>query len=146
MLDRPLNLTLVDATGEPVSAEVELKCRDWTEGGFRKTEVRLLVHWPGGEAPGTDWNYFAALCRAREKLATFGLIPRCYGACRNLVLSGMCLDMSLGRNGYLVRLGQPVRLSDLVSIFGAGRDMDLASVAELARFKQEWLRSLGAPV
>jgi hypothetical protein len=83
------------------------------------------------------------VCNAREKLALLGLVLRCYGACRNLVLSGMCLDMTLGGKGYLARLGQRTTRSDLVDIFAAGSDMDLASVAEQAEFKRQWLKSLG---
>jgi hypothetical protein len=142
---RSFDLSLVDATGRVIPANAEADCRDWTEDGFRKTEVRLVIRWAAGEAVEVDWNYFAALCRVREHLAALGLTPRCYGACRNLVLSGMCLDMALGAKGYLARLGQPTRLSDLVSIFETGPDMELVSVAEQEEFKRAWLRSLKRP-
>jgi hypothetical protein len=137
------DLSLIDATGQFIPANAHVGCEDWSEGGLRKTEVRLVVQWAAGEAAGVDWNYFAALCRVREQLTTIGLAPRCYGACRNLVLSSMCFDMALGRKGYLARLGQRTRLSDLVSIFASAPDMDLTSVAEQEEFKREWLRSLG---
>jgi hypothetical protein len=142
MVARSFDLSLVDATGQVILANAEADCRNWTEDGLHKTEVRLVVRWAAGEVLGVDWNYFAALCRVREQLAALGLTPRCYGACRNLVLSGMCLDMALGGKGYLARLGQPTGLSDLVSIFASGPDMDLASVAEQEEFKRAWLRSL----
>ncbi len=137
------DLSLVDAAGRIVPATAEADCWDRTEGGFRKTDIRLVVRWSAGQAEGSDWNYFAALCRVREQLTPLGLVPHCYGACRNLVLSGMCLDMALGGKGYLARLGQRTKLSDLVSIFAAGPDMDLTTVAEQDEFKRQWLRSLG---
>ncbi len=145
MPDQTFDLLLVDAPGQVSPAGAETDCRYWTEGGLRKTEVRLVVRWSGREVFATDSNYFAALCRVREQLSEFGLTPQCYRACRNLVLSGMCLDMALGAKGYLARLGQPTQRSDLVSIFAAGPDMDLTSVEEQAEFKREWLRSVGWP-
>ena len=42
--------------------------------------------------------------------------------------------------GYLAR--SAANPTDDRSIFGAGPDMDLVSVAEQAAFKQEWLGSL----
>ncbi len=143
MVARSFDLSLVDAAGQVILANAETECRIWTEDGLDRTEVRLVVRWAAGEALGVDWNYFAALCRVREQMAALGLTPRCYGACRNLVLSGMCLDMTLGGKGYLAHLGRPTGLSDLVSIFASGPNMDLASVAEQEEFKQAWLRSMG---
>ena len=142
MAVQSFDLSLVDSVGRVVPATAEVDCWDRTEGGFRKTDVRLVVRWSAGHVEGTDGNYFAALCRAREQLAPLSLVPRCYGACRNLVLSGMCLDMALGGKGYLVRLGESAKLSDPVSIFAVGPDMDLASVADQAEFKRQWLQSL----
>jgi len=136
------DLELIDVSGALLHATAEANLREWTEGGFRKSEVRLAFRWPGGESSGIDWHYHAALCRVRERLAEVGLTPRCYGACRNLVLSGMAVDMGLGRRGYLVRLGERSELSDLVDIFQAGPEMDLASVADQGAFRLEWERSV----
>ncbi|MBP3960266.1 hypothetical protein J8F10_33990 [Gemmata sp. G18] len=93
---------------------------------------------PGGDA-------FAALCAAREQLSAFGLTPKCYGACRNLVVSGMASEMGGGLAGYLVRLGQQAHMSDLVEIFDTGPDMDLVSVPEQQEFRLAWFRSIGLP-
>jgi hypothetical protein len=143
--DRAFDLELLDPSGGVVHARVEVDCRDWSEGGFRKTEVSLKVRWAGGAVSGVDRNYHASLCRVREQLARLGLTPRCYGACRNFVVSGMGMDMALGAKGYLVRLDQPVRMSDLVDIFQSGPEMDLASVADQAAFKEEWWRLFKQP-
>jgi hypothetical protein len=57
----------------------------------------------------------------------------------------MASQMGGGMKGYLVRLGQPAHMSDLVDIFDAGQDMDLVSVHEQEEFKLQWFRSLGVP-
>ena len=109
------------------------------------TEHKLVVslRWHIGELSATSYDAFTAFCAVREELADLRLAPRCFGACRNLVLSSMAYQMSGGLKGYLARLGVSAKSSDLVSIFGAGPGMDLATVAEQQEFKLMWLRSLG---
>src|SRR5207253_4683734 len=97
-------------------------------------ECRVLIQWAGREVAASGYDAFLALCRVREQLAEFGLKPRCYGGCRNLVVSGMASQMGGGMKGYLVRLGEQARMSDLVPIFDAGPDMDLVSVREQEEF------------
>ena len=109
-------------------------------------QIRVAVRWAGGDFAAAADDAFTAFCAVREQLAGLELMPRCYGTCRNLILSGMCYQMGSGLSGYLVRLGHPARQQDLVRIFKAGPDMDLVFVAEQQEFKQAWLRSLGIDV
>jgi hypothetical protein len=61
---------------------------------------------------------------SRFRLQSWPLaIPCNRNSLRNLVMSGMCYDMTLGGKGYLARLRQPTKLSDLVNIFAAGPDI-----------------------
>lgn len=136
------DLELLDEAGNRISASVRTHYRSWTESGFLRTEVQLELHWPGNCVLGTDWHYFAALCRVREQLSEIGLTPRCFGACRNLVLTGMCVDWFEGESGYLTRLGEPLTARNLVNIFDCGPEMDLVSVAEQAAYKKEWRKSV----
>lgn len=133
-MDEVQPLELVDATGGVVPAEVVISEEEDTLG--------VLIRWSGQELSATGGDAFSALCTVRQKLSEHGLTPRCYGACRNLVVSGMAAQMGGGLKGYLVRLGQQARMSDLVGIFDAGPDMDLVSVAEQQEFTQAWYRSL----
>src|SRR5262245_3428747 len=124
---------LVDAAGAVLPATVSV-----IEG---YDDYRVQLQWAGRELSATQADAFSALCVLREQLAAFGLTPRCYGACRNLVVSGMAVDMGGGLSGYLVRLGHHARMADLVPIFDAGPDMELASVADQQEFTQLWLNS-----
>ena len=137
-----IELGLFHVSGQVVRASVRRVWRYWVEGALSKTEARLEFTWPGGEGCGVGWHYQAALCQAREQLAQWGLTPQCFGACRNLVQTGMCVDDGEGVVGYLVRLGEHVHPSRLVNIFNSGAEMDLASVAEQAAFRREWLESI----
>lgn len=130
------SLELINAGGsvEPATVSVNMA-----------PEYNLVVtlRWTLGELTATSRDAFTAFCAVREQLVELRLAPRCFGACRNLVLSSMAYQMSKGMKGYLVRLGVPAKSADLVSIFGAGPDMVLATVSEQREFKRSWLLSLG---
>lgn len=131
-------ILLIDSAGREYMASVELRHRDWNEGGFRRSECRITLRWEGAEISGVDWNFFMALCRVREQLAPLGLFPRCYGASRNVVISGMAADMGSGLQVYRAEVGRPLELSDLVSIFATGPDVEPVSVEEQRAFQKQW--------
>jgi hypothetical protein len=139
-----LHIELVGPTGTALSAIVFLDESEGHQDDFGNDQVRVTLKWAGGEIAATGLDFFLAFCDVREQLESFNLVPRCYGACRNLVLSGMCSDMGQGLSGSLTQLGHKPKMSDLVGIFDAGLDMDLASVAEQREFNRTWLQSVGA--
>ena len=136
MEDEPISLELIDISARVQAATVVVSARP-------EDSMAITLSWAGGELVESAYDAFTALCAIRERLANLELTPRCFGACRNLVLSGMAYQMSRGLKGYLVRLGEAARQSDLVRIFDAGLGMDLATVEEQQEFKRMWLRSLG---
>ena len=136
-MDEVQLLELVDAAGSIVPGEVIIS--------EAEDKLGVRIRWLGQELSATENDAFSALRTVRLKLSEQGLIPRCYGACRNLVVSGMAAQMAGGLKGFLVRLGQQARMSDLVEIFDAGPDMDLVSVTEQQEFTLTWYRSLGIP-
>jgi hypothetical protein len=137
-----ITLKLVNNAGALIPATAVLDERQWIEEGYSKSEVRIELFWDGNQIVGSDWNYFAALCRVREQLEVLGLIPSCYGACRNLVVSGLQADMKLGMSGHLVRIGEKSQLSDCVRIFDSGPNMDLVSVKLQREFTEQWIQSV----
>ena len=84
-------LDLVDAAGAAVPAEVDV-----SKGA---DAVTVRIRWAGREVSATDADAFSALCTLRRELAREGLMPRCYGACRNLVVSAMAAQMASGMAG-----------------------------------------------
>jgi hypothetical protein len=128
-------LELAAAGGAILPASAHVSDRDWREFTVR-------VEWAGGEAAGTDVDAFYALRRVREALDAVGLVPRCYGACRNFVMSPMASQMGGGLAGHLVELGRPAG-GAMAMTFEAGPDMDLAAVAEQQAFTRAWFDSLG---
>jgi hypothetical protein len=143
---RALKIELISESGEVLPATVELDHSDWLEGGFQKTRASITIRWSGNQLTGAEWNFFDAMCQVRTQLATLGLTPRCYAACRNLVVSPLAADMGRGEKGYLVEPGKRAKEANLVGIFDSGPDMDLTSVEEQRAFTRQWWRGHGIPL
>lgn len=105
-------------------------------------QCQLTLKWAGGELQRTEGDYFEAFCRIREQLAEQNLVPMCYGASRQVVLSGMGRDMAAGLKVYKVQMGKPTSMKDLVDIFETGEDVEPVSVAEQQEFQEQWYESL----
>lgn len=130
-------ISLRDANCHLLPATVELGCRDWNEATGRRTECRIKLQWAAGVIEETDWHFFESFKRVREKLALYGLLPICYGASRKIILTGMAIDMGLGRTAYRVgENGQLIRPT--VDIFKTGDDVEPVSVEIQEHFQNEW--------
>lgn len=137
-------IELVDRAGARIPATVTLGCDERMVDGFDPSEFVVTVRWAGGEQKGRGFDAFVALAAVREQLEPLGLRPACYGACRNLVVSGMASQMGGGVKGYLVSLGRPSRTADLVGIFDSDPSVEPVSVADQDEFREAWMRSLGS--
>jgi hypothetical protein len=135
-------ITLKDTSGNALPAIVEYGCRDWTEDGCRHTECRIALKWDGGEIKGIDWHFFESFRRVREQLALQDLYPVCYGASRQIVVTGMAIDMGLGLKVYKAQLGCFLGRNQLVHIFDSGTDVEPVSVEAQQEFQHEWVRSV----
>ncbi len=133
-------IQLRDADGHLFPATVELGCRDWSEDSGRRTECRIKLQWAGGVVEETEWHFFESFKRVREQLALQNLLPMCYGATRKIILTGMGIDMALGRKAYRVgEDGQLIRPT--VDIFKTGDDVEPVSVKDQESFQDEWRKS-----
>lgn len=88
-------------------------------------------------------DQFECLLQLRMQLEPLGYRFLVNGARRNVWPSGMGRDMGGGRRAYLMQLGRPVRLSDMVDIFEPIEEADVALVPEQRAFYESWLMSLG---
>ncbi|MBD2301375.1 hypothetical protein H6G80_19685 [Nostoc sp. FACHB-87] len=126
---------LKDADNNLLPAKIELGCRDWTEVGGRRTECRIKLQWANGVIEETDWHFFESFKRVRERLALHRLLPICYGASRKIIITGMAIDMALGRRVY--KVGEDGQLTR-VDIFKTGDDVEPVSVEIQEHFQREW--------
>ncbi len=136
-------ISLKNMQGKLLLATVDLGCRDWNEDGRRRTECRITLRWAEDEVECVDWNFFESLKRVREQLAVLGLYPVCYGASRNIVITGMAIDMGLGMRIYKgAKLNTFPTRNQLVHLFESGEDVEPVSVEEQEEFRREWVESL----
>jgi len=129
--DNQQSVLLLSGNQAPVTGVFTLQT---TDGG-----CTLSLEFPGKRLAATKSDYFEALCAIRRELEQDGITPNCYGACRDCYPSGMGRDMGLGLRIYRLEIGRPAGIKDLVSLFAAGPEMDLTTVAEQERFWREWL-------
>lgn len=128
---------LKDVDGQLMSAKVSCSCRDWIEKGRHNTQCQTTLKWQNNELKSDDWNFFDSFKAIRKKLVSYKLVPVCYAAHRRLILSGMCMSMSLGRKAYKVsRDGTLMRPT--VLIFSSGDDIEPVSVEEQQSFQMQW--------
>jgi hypothetical protein len=136
-------ILLKNIDGQLLPATVNLGCRDWNEKNGRRTECRITLRWAGGQIECIDSNFFESFKQVRKLLTGLSLLPMCYGASRNIVVTGMLLDMGLGMKIY--REGKlntfPTRKS-LIDLFAGGEDIEPVSVEEQEEFRREWLDSV----
>ena len=144
--EKPLEqreIYLKDIHGQLFLATIELDCLDWNENGRRRTECRIILRWLDNEIDCVDWNFFESLKRVREHLAVQNLCLMCYGASRNIVVTGMLINMGLGMKVYKgAQLGEFPRLNQLVNLFASGEDVEPISVEGQEKFQREWATSV----
>jgi hypothetical protein len=132
---------LIDRNGEMIPAELHLQDEDPENPDL----VRLSLRFAGKELTSIHEEWFEAMRALRRELEQSGLLLKCYGASRNVYPSPMSRSMGGGHKAYKLRMAEPAKLEDLVSIFDTGPDVEPATVDEQERFFQEWLASLPRP-
>lgn len=130
-----------------IASNIRLGCLDWNEGGRRRTKCRVTLKWADSEVNCVDWNFFESFKQVRQQLVSLSLYPLCYGASRNIVITGMAIDMSLGMKIYKgVKLNTFPTRNQLVSLFDSGDDVEPVSVEEQVEFQREWVKSVRTQV
>jgi hypothetical protein len=114
----------------------------WEQDPDNPDRVRLSLLTGEREITRVGTDYFAAMRAIRQELEKEGELLVCNGASRNVCPSGMILSMGPGDKAYKLRLGQPARLEDLVSIFDVDDDVQPVTIAEQDSFYNTWLSSL----
>src|SRR5438874_4070255 len=127
----------------PDGKRLPAKLQIYEEDPVNPDRVRLSVNFGVKEIAASELDFFAAMCVIRQALEKENYLLNCYGASRNVYPSAMSQDMGYGEKAYKLKLGQPARVHDLVSIFESGPDALPTTVEDQAKFYREWFDSLG---
>jgi len=114
----------------------------WEKDPEEVDHVRLTLLVSGEEITQTAEDCFSAFRLIRLELQKIGLVPRCYGASRNVYPSGMSGSMGIGDQAYTLILGQRGQPINIVNIFDDGPDVEPVSVPEQEEYHQAWIRTL----
>lgn len=129
---------------QPGGLRVMGELRIWEEAPDNQDAVRLELRFDDQElGVTTEDGFFAALAALRKELESEGSLLACYGCSRNVYPSPMIRSMGQGEKAYLLKMGQPARSEDLVSIFETGAEVEPVTVAEQEKYYRDWLSSLG---
>jgi hypothetical protein len=83
-----------------------------------------------------EFSVYHAFAATREQLEPFGLVPQCYGACPEVQVSGMAVDMGDGTIAYRLSDPQDGWGGPTVNIFDTGPDISPASVKEQRNYRR----------
>jgi hypothetical protein len=103
---------------------------------------RAQLDWSGEPIDVGAGDMFEALVRIRERLEPQGWLVAVQGSRRDTFPSAMQREMAGGLNVYVLRMGEPVRLEDVVDTFTEADPGLLATVAAQREHAAEWERSV----
>ncbi len=129
-------IDLLDESGQRIPAIVDVDVWDGDTASGRRRDCKLRIRWQQGCVEAVAFSVYHAFASAREQLEPLGLMPQCYGACPEVQVSGMAVDMGDGTIAY--------RLSDprdgwggpTVNIFDTGPDISPATVTEQRNYRR----------
>jgi hypothetical protein len=115
----------------------------WTARGPEDV-YRAEMEWAGPAIEVSAHDMFEVLVRIREQLEPQGWFVAVQGSRLDTYPSGMQRDMGGGLSVYVMRMGEPVRLEDVVDTFAEADPRLLATVAAQRAHAEEWGRSMRA--
>ena len=98
-------IELLDQSGKLIPATVAVSTWYGATTSGRQRDRRVSIRWPSGEVEAVEFSVYHAFAAAREQLEPRGLMPQCYGACPEVQVSGMAVEMGDGTIAY--RLSDP---------------------------------------
>lgn len=104
----------------------------------------LCIQWPGGKVEAVEFSVYHAFASAREQLEPLGLMPQCYGACPEVQVSGMAVDMGDGTIAYRLRDPRDGWGGPTVNIFESAPDIP-APVEKQRKFRRRRHLNRGLP-
>lgn len=103
---------------------------------------KIELHYESTSLIAVSEDLFSALSKVRRILEASLLQIECNGAARTVFPSAMQQSMGYGRHAYVLRIGVPAQLSDIVDIFECEGNLDFVTLEEQQLFFKKWLSSI----
>ncbi|MBQ6946055.1 MAG: hypothetical protein IJN43_17300 [Ruminococcus sp.] len=108
-----------------------------------KETISLFVDINGKKITAESDNCFNAMVKIRRQLETVHQQLMCKGARRDVYPSPMQMRMGECREAYMLSMGKPARLNQIVNIFDVENEISICTtVDEQERYYAEWVQSL----
>jgi hypothetical protein len=114
----------------------------WWAGRGPEDVYRAEMEWSGPAIEVSAHDMFEILVRIREQLEPQGWFVAVQGSRLDTFPSGMQRDMGGGLAVYVMRMGEPARLNDVVDTFAEADPGLLATVNAQRERAAEWARSV----
>lgn len=102
-------------------------------------DIILKINLEGKEISAAEHSYFSAFQKLRDMLLEMDHGIKCCGSRLNAVQSGM---MGSSDKIYLVQLGRPALLGDIVSLYDYSDINEFPDTQEQNEFFEKWTASL----
>lgn len=89
----------------------------------------------------SEWSLWHTLLALRQELEDEGKLLLCVGSRPDVVVSGMSLDMTGGRNAYRVQMGQTAQRESLIDILLPAKPEEVGTIAQQVAQSEQWLAS-----
>lgn len=119
-----------------------IEYRVWDQSPDAPDMIRHELYGDGYSIVKDADNHFEAMCQIRGELEKDGALLECYGASLNVFPSGMSTSMGDGSKAYKLVMGQPAKLTDLVTLWDVGTDVVPTTLDQQAEFFRQWTQSL----
>ena len=86
-------------------------------------------------------DFWHSLIQVRRELESLGYLPALAGACENVIMSHMMVNMGRGVRAYVIELGKHAHIDHMVDTFDQNLVGKLATVDAQAAFKDRWIAS-----
>jgi hypothetical protein len=103
---------------------------------------RMQLEWSGDPIQVGAGDLFEALVRVRGQLEPEGWFIAIHGSRVDVYPSAMQREMASGLNAYVLRIGEPARLEDIVETLQPADPDTLATVAAQRECAEKWERSV----
>jgi Clp amino terminal domain, pathogenicity island component len=114
----------------------------WWRARGPENVYRAELEWSGPAIEVGAHDMFEALARIREQVEPQGWFVAVQGSRLDTFPSGMQRDMGGGLSVYVLRMGEPVRLGDVVETLAEADPSTLATVAAQRDHAMAWTRSV----
>lgn len=125
----------LESNGETIEAGVVVEVRDWQENGKRHRPCKIILTWGKNKISKESHSVYHAFKEARRTLENDGIQALCFGACKDVQVSGMMCDMGDGSFAYRMSKAEKGKRPPTVNIFDTEEGLIVSNIYDQEHYK-----------